>query len=77
MLRVARFESPNIWDVAGGIALVNAAGGTVLYRRDDRWEFMRRFSPEQPAIGGDPDLRFWRHPVIVRAPDAVERMCAA
>ncbi len=75
MLRVARFESPNVWDIAGGIALVKAAGGAVLFQRDDKWVSMRRFSAEQPAIGGNPDLRFWRHPVVVGMPDAVERMC--
>jgi myo-inositol-1(or 4)-monophosphatase len=76
MLRVARFESANIWDGAAGIALVEAAGGIVRQQRDGRWESMRGFSPEQSAIGGEADLRFWRHPVIVGAPEAVERMCA-
>jgi hypothetical protein len=37
---------------------------------------MRRFVPEQPSIGGEADLRFWRHPIVVGAPEAVERMCA-
>ena len=45
MLRVARFESPNIWDVAGGIVLVEAAGGAVRQQRDGKWETMRRFVP--------------------------------
>ena len=30
LLRVARFERPNVWDIAGGVALVQAAGGEVL-----------------------------------------------
>ena len=77
MLRVARFQSPNVWDIAAGIALVEAAGGAVRQQRGGRWEHMRSFSPEQPAIGGEPDLRFWRHPVIIGAPEAVERMCTA
>jgi hypothetical protein len=38
---------------------------------------MNGFVPEQPSIGGQSDLRFWRHPVVVGAPDAVDRMCAA
>ncbi|MGC1573945.1 MAG: inositol monophosphatase family protein, partial [Pseudolabrys sp.] len=76
MLRVARFDSPNIWDVAGGIVLVKAAGGTVRQQRDGRWETMQGFMPEQPSVGGEADLRFWRHPVVVGAPEAVERMCA-
>ena len=76
MLRVARFDSPNIWDVAGGIVLVKAAGGTVRQQRDGHWETMQGFMPEQPSVGGEADLRFWRHPVVVGAPEAVERMCA-
>jgi myo-inositol-1(or 4)-monophosphatase len=76
MLSVARFESPNIWDVAGGMVLVEAAGGAIRQRRDGKWETMSGFLPEQPSIGGKPDLRFWRHPIIVGAPEAVERMCA-
>ena len=76
MLRVARFDSPNIWDVAGGIVLVKAAGGTVRQQRDGHWETMQSFVPEQPSVGGEADLRFWRHPLIVGAPEAAERMCA-
>jgi myo-inositol-1(or 4)-monophosphatase len=76
MLRVARFDSPNIWDVAGGIVLVKAAGGTVRQQRDGHWETMQGFASEQPSVGGEADLRFWRHPVIVGASEAVERMCA-
>jgi myo-inositol-1(or 4)-monophosphatase len=77
MLRVARFDSPNIWDIAGGVVLVRAAGGAVRLRRNGKWETMNGFVPEQPSIGGQSDLRFWRHPVVVGAPDAVDRMCAA
>ena len=76
MLSVARFDSPNIWDVAGGIVLVKAAGGTVRQQRDGHWETMQSFVPEQPSVGGEADLRFWRHPLIVGAPEAAERMCA-
>ena len=76
MLRVARFESPNIWDVAGGIALVQAAGGSVRQQRDGKWEVMKAFAPEQPSLGGKADLRFWRHPIVVGVPEAVEYMCA-
>jgi len=46
MLSVARFESPNIWDVAGGMVLVEAAGGAIRQRRDGKWEMgnYERFS---------------------------------
>jgi myo-inositol-1(or 4)-monophosphatase len=75
LLSVARFESPNIWDVAGGIALVEASGGEVRECRDGRWTRMTAFTPERPSIGGDADLRFWRHPIAIGSPGAVERMC--
>jgi myo-inositol-1(or 4)-monophosphatase len=75
MLRVARFESPNIWDVAGGIVLVEAAGGTARQWRGGKWESISRFAPERPSVGGEADFRHWRHPVVVGAPEAVEYMC--
>src|SRR4029078_8190694 len=76
MLRVARFESPNICDVAGATALVEAAGGAVRKWRSGKWESMSGFAPEMPSIGGKADLRYWRHPIVVGAPDAVDYMCA-
>ena len=45
-------------------------------QRDGHWETMQGFASEQPSVGGEADLRFWRHPVIVGASEAVERMCA-
>ncbi|MGB8105374.1 MAG: hypothetical protein WCF47_13980, partial [Pseudolabrys sp.] len=48
----------------------------VRQQRDGHWATMQGFVPEQPSVGGEADLRFWRHPVIVGAPEAVERMCA-
>lgn len=76
LLSVARFESPNIWDVAGGIALVEASGGEVRERRNGRWTKMSAFVPEPPSIGGEADLRFWRHPIAVGSPGAIDHMCA-
>jgi myo-inositol-1(or 4)-monophosphatase len=43
ILRVARFEAPNVWDVAGGIPLVLAAGGSVLQRQQGDWQHMQGF----------------------------------
>ena len=34
------------------------------------------FAPEQPSLGGKAVLRYWRHPIVVGAPEAVEYMCA-
>ncbi len=44
LLQVARFSNPNIWDVAGGLALVQAAGGVVWEKRKDGWLPMERFN---------------------------------
>ncbi|UEM19907.1 inositol-1-monophosphatase [Skermanella mucosa] len=74
LLRVARFERPNVWDVAGGIPLVLAAGGEVRYRGDGGWVPLERLEPVADASGGAPDLRNWRRPLILGQPDAVERM---
>jgi myo-inositol-1(or 4)-monophosphatase len=76
ILRVARFNAPNIWDVAGGLALVQAAGGEVRQRDEDAWRPFERFVPEATAAGAA-DLRFWRHPLVIGRPEAVERMCGA
>ena len=59
ILEAARFESPNLWDVAGGVALVRAAGGAVLANYDGTWRDLDRFET------GDGDLRNWRRPLIV------------
>jgi myo-inositol-1(or 4)-monophosphatase len=76
LLQVARFALPNIWDVAGGIALIAAAGGIVRQSDGEGWIPMQRFEPGN-ALNGKPDLRYWRKPIVVGTPDAVERMCAA
>lgn len=65
LLRVARFERPNVWDVAGGLALVRATGGIVLCRDARGWADFERFEAvihsEQPFA----DLRHWRRPLIL------------
>ena len=76
VLRVARFERPNLWDVAGGIPLVLAAGGSVHTKTKEGWRRMDRFEgPSQDDIG-DFDLRVWRQPLIVGDPKAVAEYCA-
>ncbi|HSK38135.1 MAG TPA: inositol monophosphatase family protein [Arenibaculum sp.] len=77
LLRVARFERPNVWDVAGGIALVRAAGGDVRVRDAAGWVPLERFEPPASAAGTPPDLRDWRRPVILGEPDAVALLCRA
>jgi myo-inositol-1(or 4)-monophosphatase len=76
LLQAARFASPNIWDVAGGIALVETAGGVVRQCSDGTdWTPMYRFEPGKGA-DDKPDLRYWRRAIVVGRPDAVEKMCA-
>jgi myo-inositol-1(or 4)-monophosphatase len=76
LLQVARFNTPNIWDVAGGIALVEAAGGEVRRHDGKRWKSMDSFEPGR-GPDGKPDLRYWRGGIVVGRGDAVATMCAA
>jgi myo-inositol-1(or 4)-monophosphatase len=75
LLQVSRFVSPNIWDVAGGLALVAAAGADARQYDGERWLPMRAF---EPAVGPDDrsDLRHWRRAIVVGEPDAVALLCA-
>ena len=74
LLEVSRFAAPNIWDVAGGIALVQAGGGVVREYDGAEWSRLDTFVP---LTRGEekPDLRFWRRPMVVGTPQAVARMC--
>ena len=63
LLSVARFERPNIWDVAAGIALVKAAGLEVYSAGDGAWHTFVDFPGET--------VRTWRHPLILGEHDAV------
>jgi myo-inositol-1(or 4)-monophosphatase len=74
LLRVARFSNPNIWDVAGGLALVKAAHGIVRQKLGDVWQPMEQF---EPGKGPDDvmDLRYWRRSIVIGTPEAVEKMC--
>ena len=72
LLQAARFAAPNIWDVAGGIALVKTAGG-VARRRVGGQEWTEMTSFETSA--DTPDLRYWRGEIIVGERSAADRMC--
>ena len=69
LLEAARFEAPNVWDVAGGIPLVQAAGGTVHADVGAGWRELESFAAE------DRDLRDWRGRVILGRREAVEVLC--
>lgn len=74
LLRVTRFERPNPWDVAGGMALVEAAGGVVRTLSKDGWEAFESFEADAPE-GGERDIGYWRQPVILGQAEAVEMLC--
>ncbi|WP_207462852.1 inositol monophosphatase [Azospirillum sp. SYSU D00513] len=71
LLTAARFARPNLWDVAGGVALVRAAGRKVEWRASTGWTPLEHF---EPPVGADgrPDLRSWRAPLVIGDPDAIE-----
>jgi fructose-1,6-bisphosphatase/inositol monophosphatase family enzyme len=76
-LRAGVFIKPSIWDVAAGVLIVREAGGSVLTWADGQWQSFERFLPEAPERGkGPPALRNWGRPLLMGAPDAVERITA-
>lgn len=71
LLRLTRFERPNIWDVAGGLALARAAELDVLTIEAGRWTRFDRFK------GPDGDIRRWRQPLIIGDAQAVAELSEA
>jgi len=61
LLAGARFRTPNIWDVAGGIALVQAAGGEVRRHDGSAWTRFPSFADGAP----DGDLARWSEPLLL------------
>jgi myo-inositol-1(or 4)-monophosphatase len=74
LMQVARFSSPNIWDVAGGLALVRAAKRDIRHYRDGKWVELREFTPMR-GIDGVDDLRHWHGALVIGTTDAVKQMC--
>jgi fructose-1,6-bisphosphatase/inositol monophosphatase family enzyme len=76
-LRAGVFIKPSIWDVAAGALIVREAGGQVLTWKDGQWRTFERFEAEPPErTRGPPALRHWGRPLLMGAPDAVERLTA-
>ena len=74
-LRAGVFIKPSIWDVAAGTLIVREAGGQVLTWQGGQWARFERFEPAKPDRGnGEPALRHWGRPLLMGAPDAVERL---
>ena len=65
LLAAAGFAAPNLWDVAGGAALVLASGGEVRVQQSDGWAPLDRFE----AAGGD--LARWSVPMALGEPALV------
>jgi fructose-1,6-bisphosphatase/inositol monophosphatase family enzyme len=79
VLRAGVFVKPSIWDVAAGVLIVREAGGSVLTWRERAWQVFEQFEPMPPGKrSGDrqPALRHWARPLLMGAPDAVERLTA-
>ncbi|MEC3948672.1 inositol monophosphatase family protein [Sphingobium sp. HWE2-09] len=68
LLQVARFATPNIWDVAGGIALAHASGASVLQEENGNWAPFASFGDQLAQIAQ------WRHPLILGTPEDAARM---
>jgi fructose-1,6-bisphosphatase/inositol monophosphatase family enzyme len=76
-LRAGVFIKPSIWDVAAGTLIVREAGGAVLTWQEGSWRTFERFEPAKPERAkGEPALRHWGRPLLLGAPDAVERLIA-
>ena len=67
LMQVARFAAPNIWDVAGGLTLLRAAGCDVRRNENGQWSAMERFTP-MTGPGDAKDLRYWRGSLVVGTP---------
>lgn len=74
LLEVARFVSPHVWDVAGGVALVQVGGGTVRQYDGSQWSPLERFASAENA-GEQSELSSWRKPLVVGTQRAVALMC--
>lgn len=68
LLQVARFATPNIWDVAGGIALAWASGAIILEKHGQGWRPFVGFGADMD------DLGLWKRPLILGSEDAANAM---
>jgi myo-inositol-1(or 4)-monophosphatase len=75
ILHSSRLLGTNIWDVAGGVALVLASGGHVRARRDNAWHPFETFAmtDDTTATG----LAKWREDLLIGSGPTLERWIAA
>jgi myo-inositol-1(or 4)-monophosphatase len=69
LLSVARFERPNVWDVAGGVALVQAAGGSIMVWEANDWAPFSGFL--LPDAEEESDIRDWHKAIVLGEKGAV------
>ncbi|BBD02823.1 myo-inositol-1(or 4)-monophosphatase [Sphingobium sp. YG1] len=63
LLQVTRFAAPNIWDVAGGIALARASGALVFQdEQDGNWVPFTSFGDQLAQMAQ------WRRPLVLGTP---------
>lgn len=74
----AVFHAPKIWDVAGGVPIVAAAGGMALYYDDRRgaWQPLDYFAAPRASPDAAPRLRDWRQPVLAGSSATVQAVAA-
>lgn len=78
----APFWGPKIWDVAGSIVLIRAAGREAWIRAQDGWQPFERFVapaelPSRAKQAGEtrvPSLRDWRGSILVGTADATRAL---
>lgn len=58
-LQYAVFGGPKLWDVAGGVLLVQESGGLVIARDGKRWPRLDRFEPQRGKT-----LQDWSLPLV-------------
>ena len=70
----ATFAQPFVWDIAGGVVLVEAAGGVVRTHTDGAWRDLASFRSAEGT--SNTALAHWRQPVAVGEREAVDTLIA-
>ena len=72
IFQAGAFFGPFVWDVAGGVVLIKAAGLEVWTLRDRRWDRFERFeAPTRIREDRPPTLRDWKQALAIGSTDAV------
>ena len=74
ILHSSRLQGTHIWDVAGGLALVEAAGGHLRARRNGGWQRFESFADGDTSATA---LLDWGEDLLIGAGPTLERWIAA